>query len=258
MDQTKTCNGPDNQRFQEFFDLWIIEQSNLLEELVQACPEGSDSHVERILIPLIEREIKHYELYYNTKTDWAKRHVFDTLHPCWMSNFEDAFLWIGGWRPSTAFQLLYSKSGLQIQAVLDDFLEGLPQLDLGGLSAAQLHELDELQVKTIMEERDTTEKMAKVQDTVADSSMVEWSHNLSEMERATEGEDGVLGNQVESNAGVKEAGLVEILKRADALRLRTLKEIIKILSPIQSAHFLIAAAELHLRVHDLGKSRDNV
>ncbi|KAL7255255.1 hypothetical protein ACSBR1_009418 [Camellia fascicularis] len=38
--------------------------------------------------------------------------------------------------------------------------------------------------------------------------------------------------------------------------LRTLKEVVDILSAIQAVHFLITAAELHLRLHEWGKKSD--
>lgn len=54
----------------------------------------------------------------------------------------------------------------------------------------------------------------------------------------------------------KKEGLEKVLQRADELRLRTLKEVLGILTPMQAVHFLIAAAELHQRIHDWGKQRD--
>ena len=48
----------------------------------------------------------------------------------------------------------------------------------------------------------------------------------------------------------------EILHNADDLRLRTLKVILDIVTPMQAVQFLIAAAELHLRFHDWGKKKD--
>jgi hypothetical protein len=41
------------------------------------------------------------------------------------------------------------------------------------------------------------------------------------------------------------------------LLLRALKGVLEILTPIQAVHFLIAAAELHSRLHDWGKKKDD-
>ena len=109
-----------------------------------------------------------------------------------------------------------------------------------------------------MEEKEISEKMAKHQETVEDSSMVELSHLVSEMMRSGDGESiGVEKERVESALESKEEGLKEMLQKADDLRLKTLKAVIDILSPIQGVHFLIAAAELHLKIHEWGKQRDD-
>lgn len=62
--------------------------------------------------------------------------------------------------------------------------------------------------------------------------------------------------RVESTLAPKEEELEEVLQKADDLRLTTLKAVIEILTPIQAVHFLITAAELHLRLHDWGKKKD--
>lgn len=63
-------------------------------------------------------------------------------------------MWIGGWRPSAGFHLLYSKSGPQLEEQLDSLIEGWGKGDLGDLSSSQLRQVDELQRRTIREERD--------------------------------------------------------------------------------------------------------
>ena len=101
--------------------------------------------------------------------------------------------------------------------------------------------------------------MARHQETVADASMVDLSHVVSEMMRANgsgESESKELEDKVGSALTPKEEGLEEILQRADDLRLRTIQGIVNILTPKQAIHFLIAAAELHLRLHEWGKKRD--
>lgn len=54
----------------------------------------------------------------------------------------------------------------------------------------------------------------------------------------------------------KEEEMKRVLKRADVLRMETLKGVVEILRPSQAVHFLIAAAELQLRVHEFGKCKD--
>lgn len=131
--------------------------------------------------------------------------------------------------------------------------------DLADLSPSQLVRIDELQRNTIRDEKELTEKLAKQQETVADTSMVELSHVVTELlsqDESGRSPGGIEEERVNSTLAPKENGLEEILEKADNLRLRTLKSVIDILTPTQAVHFLIAAAELHLRLHEWGKRRD--
>lgn len=255
----------DNNReesFSKVFERWVSEQSSYLEELSRAAAvAGNDpeDHERRVLIPLIDRVKKHYEHYYRTKTRWVRQDVLAMYNPSWRSTLEDAFLWIGGWRPTMAFHLLYSKSGIQLEAGLSDVLQGFRLRNLADLSPGQITLVDNLQARTIQEEREITEKLAKHQETVADASMVELSHIATQLIRSPPPSADIINtnNRVESTIESKEEPLVDLLIRADELRLKTLNEILGILNPFQAVHFLIAAAELHLRLHEWGRTRDD-
>ncbi|PWA85887.1 DOG1 domain-containing protein [Artemisia annua] len=254
------ANNPQHETFHKFFECWICEQNSYLEELVSAARNHeTNENDDAVLVPLIESVVRHYEQYYQAKSKWENHDAISMLTPTWRSKLEDAFLWIGGWRPTLAIHLLYSKSGIQFEAKIGDLIRGLTTGDLGDLGHDQIARIDELQKKTIHEERVLTEKMAKQQETVADKSMVELSNAVSEMIRS---ENGDVGNEenheekIESTLDSKKDCLEELLHMADDLRLETLKAVVEILTPIQTVYFLIAAAELHLRLHDWGKKRD--
>lgn len=246
-----TVRNGERETFHKFFECWLLEQSQHLDELISVSkqPRNGETHPSEI-IPLVGGVIQHYEKYYLAKAHWAGKDIMEMFSPSWTSSLEDALFWIGGWRPSMAFHLLYSKIGSQTEAALEEIMHGLRNVDLGDLSHTQLVQVDKLMRETIRVERDISEKMAKHQETVADSSMVELSHEISEM--ITEEDD----ERVESALVSKEEGFKDLLRMADDLRLKTLKGLVDILSPIQAVHFLIAAAELHLRLHEWGKKRD--
>ncbi|KAL5704403.1 hypothetical protein ACHQM5_022840 [Ranunculus cassubicifolius] len=250
-------NGQDTSSFHKFFESWLVEQNRHLHQLLSASKDKSslsDEEEERVLRPLITVVVKHYEEYYQAKSKWSKDDVLSMFSPSWTSSLEDAFLWIGGWRPSMAFHLLYSKSGLQLEAKLAEIMNGLSSSDLGDLTPSQLGLVDELQRKTVLEEKRITEKMAKHQETVADTAMVKLSQLATELQIGLN--EGVTDEQVDSTLAPKEEGLQRVLEKSDDLRLRTLKAVINILKPIQAIHFLIAAAELHLRIHEWGQKKD--
>lgn len=258
------------ESFQEFYEKWKKKQSQQLQELITASEQVSSSSsapangtVSANLSALVKSVVEHYEEYYKAKSKWAEKNILLFLSPPWTSSLEDALLWVGGWRPSMAIHLLYSKSGLQFEAKFGELIQGilLTKHDLGDLSPSQLSRVDELHRETVFEEQQITEKMAKQQEKAADGNMVELSHLVSEAMRE-EGKgigsrDRVAEeNRVESTLSPKEEGFKKILEKADNLRVRTLKSIIEILSPMQAVHFFIAAAELHLRLHEWGKAKD--
>jgi len=82
---------------------------------------------------------------------------------------------------------------------------------------------------------------------------VQVSELLRSAETACEAEE----ERVDSTLAAKEKRLTEIFQKADDLRLGTLKGVLEILTPVQAVHFLIAAAELHSRLHDWGKKKDD-
>ncbi|GAB2287216.1 hypothetical protein Dimus_021598 [Dionaea muscipula] len=258
------ASGSVSEVFTKYFEGWLVEQNQDLTDLVAASRDESIADSDPELPELVSRVIGHYERYYRSKSRCTKRDVLAMMTPAWRSILEDAFLWIGGWRPSTIFHLLYSKCGLQLEAGLDDLLRGVSTRDLGDLSASQLAKVDELQRKTIQKEKELTEVLAAHQETVADPSMVELSHAVSEMmmngREDIGGGSGVGGEsvngRVESVLAPKEEVLQDVLQEADDLRLGTIKGVVEILTPIQAVHLLIAGAELHLRIHEWGKKRD--
>lgn len=125
-DAVQVVNGTHPQDgFHNYFNHWLQEQSQDLEELVTASREQEQGRNDRILRPLLEQVIRHYEHYYQSKSRWAENNAVSMFKPSWRSSLEDAFLWIGGWRPSMAFHLLYSKSGIQLEAGLFELIRGL-------------------------------------------------------------------------------------------------------------------------------------
>ncbi|KAL3630233.1 hypothetical protein CASFOL_023217 [Castilleja foliolosa] len=262
MEHNSTSTHNNEQTFQEFFEHWLVEQNKILNELVESTKEHellqhfylTDGFIqtpdESNLQVLVKRVIRHYEGYYVAKSKWAENHITAMFKPKWLSTLEDAILWIGGWRPTMAVHLLCAKAGIQIEARIADIMGGMETGDLSGICPIQLRMVDELQQETIRVENEITEMLAELQGTVGDGEIVDMNHYVNEMVRA-EAEGRVDG----AMARFKEE-LVRILKMADDLRLKTLKEVVEILTPLQGVYYLISAAELHLRIHEWGKNRD--
>ncbi|XP_076924478.1 protein DOG1-like 3 [Bidens hawaiensis] len=243
-------NPTTSESFNTFFQNWISEQNTYLQQLVTAANNHKQIHNQTENgKQLVQKVVQHYEQYYQEKSVWETRDAISMLTPAWRSSLEDAFLWIGGWRPTLAIHLLYSKSGLQLKAKLGDLIRGISTGDLGDLAPKQMERIDELHKKTVHEERVLTEKL---QESVADRSMVELSNAVSEMMRSGESDCEVESEEkVRRELELKNEDVEELMHMADELRMETLKALIEVLTPIQAVYFLIAAAELH----EWGKKR---
>uniref|UniRef100_A0A803L4W1 DOG1 domain-containing protein n=2 Tax=Chenopodium quinoa TaxID=63459 RepID=A0A803L4W1_CHEQI len=200
-----------------FYKIWLCQKEADLLELRSAAVAYTETtrskhETNQNLRRLVRRVLSHYEHYYRVKSESVKRNVLHMMTPAWRSLLEHAFLWIGGWRPTTAFHLLYTI------------------------------------MKTVKKERELTEVMAAVQETVADTSMV----RLSGVVGSSESDDECI----ESTLVTKEDKLKEIFEKADDLRMKTISNVVGILNPIQAVHFLIAAAGLQLRLHEWGNKKD--
>ncbi|CAL9096518.1 unnamed protein product [Musa textilis] len=234
------------EHFAKFFECWLAEQERDLQFLRTAAASAGE---ELRLRPLVDRVLGHYEYYYCAKAASVRRDVLPMFNPTWTSSTENIFLWAGGWRPTMAFHLLYSKSGLQFEPRLLELVDGNPTRDLADLSPDQLERIDGLHRQTVRLEKEISEEEAQVQESVADARMVELTHALAESEE-------VEADAMEQEMKTKRGRMNEVLQRADQLRLETLKGLVEILKPVQAVHFLIAAAELHLTLHEFGKSKD--
>ncbi|TVU21727.1 hypothetical protein EJB05_31384, partial [Eragrostis curvula] len=242
-----SCSNGNGQPapFSRFFESWISEQTRDLAALraaASAVPATPDADLRR----LVDQVLAHYEHYYETKSAAAAEDVLRMFSPSWTSTTENLFLWCGGWRPTAALHLLYTKSGMQLETQLPAFLNGASlQPDLGDLSAEQLVAADQLQRRTIKKEREIDNAAATAQEALATATMVELA-----------GGGGLDAEAMELEMKSKADGMKKVLEKADALRLDTMRKVVALLRPAQAVHFLIAAAELHLAVHHFGRRKD--
>jgi len=257
--------SPPTELFSEFFESWIAEQSRDLAEL-RAAAAADPATPEADLRCLVGRVLGHYEHYYRTKAAAAADDVIRMFSPSWTSTTENLYLWCGGWRPTAALHLLYSKSGMQLEHQLPNFLNGGSlKGDLGDLGADELQAADQLQRRTVNREREIEDAAASaqvrhknkikidlhelmsayVQEALATAKMVELA-----------GGGGMDAEAMEREMQANADGMKRVLEMADALRLETMRGVVALLRPAQAVHFLLAAAELHLAVHDFGRRKD--
>ncbi|XP_058767524.1 protein DOG1-like 4 [Vicia villosa] len=198
--------------FAQFYVSWYDQFTRLINQLT--TPNQTDTN------ELIRKVMSHHENYFKAKSTAAEKDPLHVLASPWASTLERSLHWIAGWRPTTAFHLIYTESSLLFESHIIDILRGLRTGDLGDLSPTQFRRVSDLQCDTVKEENAITEELSEWQDSASD----------------------MMGSEAEVNDKIQR--LVSIIKKADELRLRTLRNVVEFLSPQQAIEFLIASAEL--------------
>ncbi|KAL3686161.1 hypothetical protein R1sor_004183 [Riccia sorocarpa] len=232
------------EAYAEFQQKWKEEQDILTHELEEALTAGK---AENELHQLVRKLEKHYEEYYVAKDGALKHDALRMMQPGWKCPLEAAFMWIGGWRPTTVFQLAYAQAGEQLEEQLTQLLQGLSTPSMASLSSSQLQRISNLQVTTQESEEELTHKEAVLQQGMADQPVL----TLAVAAAEEESEDGENMNALKDAMGEKVEALENLIRDADSLRTETLKKMLRILTPIQAAQYLVAAGKLQIGIRKL-------
>lgn len=159
------------------------------------------------------------------------------------SLLETAFMWIGGWRPTSAITLAYSKMGVNVRK-LDGHVDSITPSCL--LSKTQLAAMDVLHKHTCQAEMEITSHLASLQMLVADQNMTE-AFGIGDS--SSNPKSIVRGQRL---MDTKLASLRTLYMQANGLRLQTLQELQILLTPTQAAQCAVAAFELVFALKMLG------
>ncbi|XP_022135434.1 protein DOG1-like 4 [Momordica charantia] len=235
----------DGFNFSGFYATWLDHLHRLIHQLSAAAAKSGSITQQTVTDHdhdhdnnhndsrhLVHTVMSHYSDYYRVKSVAAERDPLSVFSAPWATSLERSLHWIAGWRPTTAFHLIYSESSILFESRIVDILHGLRTGDLGDLSPSQFRRVSDLQCQTVNEENTITEELS------------EWQDDVSEL----------VGTQTELAGRVE--GLVRIIKKADDLRLRTVQKVVELLTPKQAVEFLVAAAELQFGVRGWGLNQD--
>ncbi|XP_076931806.1 protein DOG1-like 3 isoform X2 [Bidens hawaiensis] len=212
---------------------WMAQQRLDLDELVQALnnyPTDLD-----YLQLITSKVVDHFENYSMARAQLAKHDATSFFAPSWGSTFENSFLWIGGCRPSLTIRLVYALCGSQLNAHLDEFLEGVRHGNIGEISSSQLKSIDNLHAKS---------------ESIADEPLM-----LLAIDNGSTG-DRSQGEVVDKAMDTHALDLYKIMVEADKLRMNIFKGMLDILTPLQAVEFLVASKKLHLSLHEWSRRRD--
>lgn len=257
---TSLNNNVSDQEVQHScFQEWMkLQQQDLLELLhnssISSSSSSSTSNTsassDSNLKQLIEKSIKHFQDYMDTRRHLACSDVTAYLAPTWCTTLESSMLWISGCRPSSFIRLLYAMSGKEFESHLSNYLQGNRSRHLSGLLSVQLNSVDDLQRKTIRQEDQLSKKLASLQEEIADQPFAIIAHEVGNL--------GEMCHEAEEALDRHAKCLMNVVEQADKLRMETLKELVmNILGPLQAVDFLIASKKLHLCINAWGKTRDH-
>ncbi|RDY08134.1 Protein DOG1-like 4, partial [Mucuna pruriens] len=234
--------NPVAERFFEFYEKWVWKLEEILHQLLEVSKQRSEVvKSEQEVQALVSKVTSHLKEYYTVK--WAAAHedVLLFFTPTWLSPLENAYLWMTGWKPSMVFRHLESLK---------------KQPGIFSITEEQGRKTEELRMRIRMEEEKVEREMERQQVALADRKMVELV-KLSSPAKNAGGGDGVDAVVEVALKGVL-AGLEKVMKASDCVRLKTLKGVLDVLTPMQCVDFLAANIAMQLRLRQWGKKRDNV
>ncbi|XP_009339278.2 protein ZW2 [Pyrus x bretschneideri] len=220
---------PGRERFVTFLGGWLDRQQTFLDQLLNLVEspdyENKDAR-ERILI---EQVLSHYQQYFAEKARTAEEDAFVLFSPPWLSSFERSLLWLGGFKPSMVLRMVDSS--------VED------------LTAEQVREMDAVKGETRRAERDLSETMARIQESVAAPPILALARRVG---RPMEGEISSLDMAME----MLKTAMLGVFESADGLRGSTVRKVVEVLSPEQTVKVLAAVAQFQLRIRRWGLQRD--
>ncbi|KAL2242177.1 UNVERIFIED_CONTAM: Protein ZW2 [Sesamum indicum] len=210
--------------FTSFFERWLSRQEAFLRQL-------ETLHRHRECSEIIPQVFSHYQELYREKSRAAHADVFLLLSAPWLTSFERSMLWISGFRPSILFPILVNSVG-------------------GELSAEQRQRIEAVKAETRRKEREITQAMARVQETVAEQPLYSLMRKFGKLV------DGEV-TEFDTSMDRLKAAMLVVVENADALQGWTAVEVVEILSPVQGVKFLAAVARFQLQSRRWGVEKDS-
>ncbi|XP_060190178.1 protein DOG1-like 3 isoform X3 [Lycium barbarum] len=248
-----SCNSTDRNKQENLYESWMNNQQEELKELQNAIALARKNERNNVeLNELLEKMVHNFRGYVNGRSRLARVDVSPFYAPTWCTPLENSVLWIGGCRPSSFIRLIYALCGIDIESRLAEYLQlillsllrGIKIGDFGQLCGKQIVMIDKLQRQIIAEERKLSSRLASLQEDVVDQPIAKVAKNCD----TEEGENEPLDKHGHNMAN--------LLEEADELRMKTLKEILRILTPIQGVEYLAAAKRIRLCLQQWGKKRE--
>ncbi|KAM3394064.1 protein DOG1-like 3 [Capsicum galapagoense] len=242
-------SSSDRYKQEKLYESWMNNQQEELKELQNFIIRARNSSTNDVeLHELLQKIMGNFQGYVNGRNRLARVDVSPFYAPTWCTPLENSVLWIGGCRPSSFIRHIYALSGIEIESRIAEYLQGIKIGDFSQLSAKQITMIDKLQRQIIIEENKLSSRLASLQEDVVDQPIAMAAKICDRIEQAGESEKEPLNKLGEDMAN--------LLEEADELRMKSLKEILGILTPIQGVEYLAAAKRIRLCLQQWGKKRE--
>ncbi|KAI4297443.1 hypothetical protein L6164_037334 [Bauhinia variegata] len=244
-------NTPE-QIFSEFYEKWILRLEEIVLELLQTIRARNQMViVDSKLQALLSKATSHMKQFYTTKWGIAKQDCLPFFTPTWLTPFENSYLWVTGFKPSTVvFPLIDSMTIPPLRGVASP-----PFL----LTPEQVRQIEKLRIKTWMEEQRVEREIQRIHVcwSVADRRMAELAQLALQVKDQLHGDLRVaqINGQMEFEIKQIIVALENAMKHADCVRLVSLKELQDILNPMQYMEFLDSFLSQQLRLRQWGRTR---
>lgn len=188
---------------------------------------------------------------YNSSLDDEK--IYIALTGGFVTSMEASFMWIGGWRPTTALLLVYSLMGVQLEDEIRNFGYGIRDTTNTSavLSHRQLENLTNVQKSTRNVEKKLSKKLAHLQMLISDQDVLA---AVMQVDSSTSRSGSKANPDIRTVLKPRMSRLKKLLIQADQLRLHTLHQLFLVLTPVQVARCAIASFELAFMMRELGNS----
>ncbi|KAL5732085.1 hypothetical protein ACHQM5_004742 [Ranunculus cassubicifolius] len=228
------------EKFSVYYERWMTLQGLNLQQLLSTPRDHPSSNVSQHK-SLVSRSLNLFKEFYTVKWEGAHEDVLGFYSSPWLTPLENAHIWMTGWKPSILFKLVNSLRHARV-----------PGSSLGEMDETQLKKMEKLKVRTGVEEQRVEREMERLQVSVADRRLVELAKLSGQMEISVE-----VNGLVDEAVNEVLVGLEKVMKMADYVRLKTMKEVLEVFSPLQCVDFMAGFLMLQIQLRNWGKRRDS-
>jgi len=230
--------------FEKYADTWFHEYRLRLEKLKEAI---TDQRSDDKLHALVKESEDAFDELFAEKHRAVDADVLHVMAGLWRTPLEVSFLWNGGLRPTTLFQLIYHMVGAQVENNLGRLLSGGAFPPMASLTGKQLEVLSEMQLETTKIEDSLSDESASLQMNLADLPLP----GLADPSKA---DPDAFSSSIQAAMHERLSSLKQLVHQGDDLRLGTVKKVLDILTTRQQIELLAGMSELVLALRKIGEA----